>query len=852
MSVYFGDGSGGIVRSIALSSGFSPNDVGIGDINLDGNDDMVVANGASDNVSVFLGDGLGSFSANPNVPVGGNPFSIVIGDFNNDGAPDVAVANDSSNTVSVRAGDGLGGFSGSTELNAGAGPHSITVGDFNGDGKQDLVVVNIDGGGASTFLGRCVSPTPTPTPPSCLTQGFDDQNHGVPLGWFGNNLSSPLGFGNWFPGNIPEFPPQGGNSYTGADKFSASASENSTISNWMMSPVVDLRNGGRISFYTRTVSNPVRPDRLQLRLSVNGDSTDVGQSEFSVGDFSTLLLDINPDYSTSGYPSAWTRYDVDITGISEPAYGRIAFRYFVEHGGPTGPNSDYIGLDSFSYDAGTCVSPSPTITPTASSTPYVTPSSNPTPTNTPTATPTNSPSPVPTNTPTDTPTPTPRTCSSPGALDTTFDNDGKVTTAVLSFGDFARSVAIQTDGKIVAAGYSYNGSDYDFALVRYNIDGSLDTSFDDDGKVTTDFLSGDDAANSVAIQADGKIVAAGSVSGDFPLVRYNPDGSLDTSFDGDGKVTTDFLSGDDAANSVAIQSDGKIVAAGYSVDGSIYVFAFVRYNADGSLDTSFDDDGKVTTAVLPGAIARSVAVQADGKIVAAGSVSGDFALVRYNPDGSLDTSFDGDGTVTTAVLDGEDYARSVAIQADGKIVAAGSSWNGPGHGDDFALVRYNPDGSLDTSFDGDGKVTTPVGTLDDEANSVAVQPDGKIVVAGYGWNGTTVDFPLIGNFDFALARYNADGSLDTSFNGDGRVTTGVLSSDDYAFSVALQADGKIVAAGHSWNGSDGDFALVRYGIDFRDNADRNSDLYADEHTDIYTHRYADSDANQYPDRISRV
>ena len=155
-----------------------------------------------------------------------------------------------------------------------------------------------------------------------------------------------------------------------------------------------------------------------------------------------------------------------------------------------------------------------------------------------------------------------------GDLDTSFDSDGKVTTAIGSAMTLLRSVAIQSDGKIVAAGYSDNGSNYDFALVRYNTDGSLDTSFDSDGKVTTAIGSGNDSAFSVAIQSDGKIVAAGYsttvVTDDFALVRYNTDGSLDTSFDSDGKVTTAIGSGDDDAFSVAIQSDGKIVAAGYS------------------------------------------------------------------------------------------------------------------------------------------------------------------------------------------------------------------------------------------------------------------------------------------------
>jgi uncharacterized delta-60 repeat protein len=395
-----------------------------------------------------------------------------------------------------------------------------------------------------------------------------------------------------------------------------------------------------------------------------------------------------------------------------------------------------------------------------------------------------------------------------GDLDTTFDSDGKVTTAIGASGNEAYSVAIQSDGKIVAAGSSKNGSNYDFALARYNTDGTLDTNFGTGGKVITAIGSSTDVAESVAIQSDGKIVAAGfsnnGSNNDFALVRYNTNGTLDTTFDSDGKVTTAIGSANDRAYSVAIQSDGKIVVAGYSDNGSNDDFALVRYNTNGTLDTSFDSDGKVTTDIGSGDIAQSVAIQTDGKIVAAGfsnNVSNvDFTLVRYNTNGTLDTTFDSDGKVTTAIGSGTDVAYSVALQSDGKIVVAGYSNNGSNF--DFALVRYNTDGSLDTSFDSDGKVTTDIGGSDDRAFSVAIQSDGKIVVAGFSNN--------VSNVDFTLVRYNTDGTLDTSFDSDGKVTTAIGSASDFARSVAIQSDGKIVVAGYSDNGSNADFALVRY------------------------------------------
>jgi uncharacterized delta-60 repeat protein len=341
--------------------------------------------------------------------------------------------------------------------------------------------------------------------------------------------------------------------------------------------------------------------------------------------------------------------------------------------------------------------------------------------------------------------------------------------------------------------------------------GDLDTSFDNDGIQTTSIGSVQDIAYSVVMQSDGKIVAAGySDNGsnvDFAVVRYNTDGSLDTTFGTAGKVRTAIGSGSDVANSVVMQSDGKIVAAGYSYNGSNVDFAVVRYNTDGSLDTSFDLDGIVTTAVgSSNDTGRSVVVQSDGKIIVVGSSENltgiEFAVVRYNTNGSLDTSFDTDGKATTAVGSSQDQARSVVLQSDGKIVAAGFSANGSNF--DFAVVRYNTNGSLDTSFDTDGKVTTDVGLALDISNSVVMQSDGKIVAAGYSRNGS--------NDDFAVVRYDSNGSLDTTFSGDGIVTTAVGAGNDRGYSVAMQSDGKIVAAGYSYSGTKYDFAVVRYSI----------------------------------------
>jgi uncharacterized delta-60 repeat protein len=388
----------------------------------------------------------------------------------------------------------------------------------------------------------------------------------------------------------------------------------------------------------------------------------------------------------------------------------------------------------------------------------------------------------------------------PGDLDPTFDGDGKVITSLSPSSDIAFAVSIQSDGKIVLAGSCFNGADNDFCLARYNPNGSLDTSFDADGKVITPLDASNDTGSALAIQSDGKILVAGSCftgsTNDFCLARYNPNGNLDTSFDGDGKIFTPTGGG----RGVAIQSDGKIIVAG-SCSGD---FCLARYNPNGSPDASFGSDGKVITPTNGGGLA--VAIQSDGKIIVAGSCfsgSGvDFCMARYNSNGSLDTSFNADGKVITPL--GSPFAfdtgSAVAIQSDGKIVLAGSCITGFVY--DFCVVRYNSDGSLDTSFDGDGNVITHLGSPFSFASAfgVKIQSDGKIVVAG----------SCQGNFDedFCLARYNPNGSLDTSFDGDGKVITPIGTAGDVGWALAIQSDGKIVVAGSC----DGDFCVARFGV----------------------------------------
>jgi uncharacterized delta-60 repeat protein len=415
----------------------------------------------------------------------------------------------------------------------------------------------------------------------------------------------------------------------------------------------------------------------------------------------------------------------------------------------------------------------------------------------------------------------------PGALDNTFSSDGKVITAIGSNDEYGKALAVQSDGKIVVAGYSAGSAGYDFALLRYNSDGSLDNSFGTGGIVLTDLGSSADEAYSVLLQPDGKILAAGKGSAtftddpttyDFALVRYNSDGSLDNTFGTGGKVLTDIgMLSSDRCYSAVLQNDGKIVLAGYSGNASSSDFALVRYSSTGSLDPAFGTGGIVLTD-FGGTRdeSHSVAIQGDGKIVAAGfsenASAYDMALARYNTDGTSDNSFDTDGKLLTDFGSPYDYALSVVIQNDGKIVAGGYT-NYSASSYDFALARYNSNGSPDNSFDSDGKLTTDLAAgSSDMAAALAIQNDGKILAAGRSSSTAT-------GFDFALLRYNIDGSPDNTFDSDGIVTTDFPgpNNGDYANAIALQSDGKIVLAGEKGQNLSStsfvwDIAVARYNV----------------------------------------
>ncbi len=394
-----------------------------------------------------------------------------------------------------------------------------------------------------------------------------------------------------------------------------------------------------------------------------------------------------------------------------------------------------------------------------------------------------------------------------GGLDPAFGGDGKVQTPLTGAGGGA--VAVQPDGKIVVAGFAEVGSSDDFALARYNADGSLDETFGTGGTVTTGFTADSrDEGLDVAVQTDGKIVVVGrsaatGVSFDFALARYTTSGSLDPSFDGDGKVTTDFGGGLASARAVVMQPDGKILVVG-ETDAD---FALARYDTDGSLDATFGTGGKTTSDFTGGDIGHAVALMADGRFVVAGAgttgIEKDFAVVRYDADGSVDGSFGINGHAT-ADIGGVDEAFGVVVEPDGRIVAAGSIDALPGAiGVDFALARFNPDGSLDAGFGSGGKVTTNFTAGRDRGAALTRQPDGKLVLVGLTTSGS-----FAAN-NFALARYRGDGSLDAGFGLDGKLTIDIAGGNAAAEGVAIQADGKIVAAGTTSGAGGVGFAVVR-------------------------------------------
>jgi uncharacterized delta-60 repeat protein len=372
--------------------------------------------------------------------------------------------------------------------------------------------------------------------------------------------------------------------------------------------------------------------------------------------------------------------------------------------------------------------------------------------------------------------------SQDGTLDPTFSTDGKAFANAPSLNADWGETIVTPEGKVIIVGKAANCCGYDIAVARFNADGTLDNTFDGDGVLVFDFGLAPNVweyPHTVAVQPDGKIIIGGVANQDLALVRLNNDGSFDNTFDGDGKVTT-HIAGVDEIYSIVLQNDGKIVAAGSS-SGGTQDMVVARYLSNGTLDNTFDGDGIAIAPFGPSVdIAYSVMLQPDGKIVIAGASGGNFALARYLPNGSLDPLFGTGGLVTTDFGAG-DAAYSIALQPDGKIVAAGVS--------EFtiAVARYLPDGTLDNTFDGDGRVIGDFSTFD-QAYSVVVQTDGKIVIGGTSNNGPLGD-------DFMLWRLLSNGTPDPTLDTDGLLLIDMGGGEAYA--TVTGSGNKLVIGGYS-------------------------------------------------------
>ncbi|MFK7896673.1 MAG: LamG-like jellyroll fold domain-containing protein, partial [Myxococcota bacterium] len=376
-------------------------------------------------------------------------------------------------------------------------------------------------------------------------------------------------------------------------------------------------------------------------------------------------------------------------------------------------------------------------------------------------------------------------------------------------------VVIQPDGKLVglaSANTAESGQDIDYALVRYNTDGTLDTSFGTDGYVYNAVTANNELPASILLQPDGKILVAGGYSPtsslDSIIMRYDTNGDLDTSFAGDGMLTFDVsVTSTDYIEDMVLQDDGGIVVTGYATfSGDEQIFA-ARIDSNGVLDTTFDGDGvRVLMLTTNDDRGNAIALQPDGKILIAGqSENGtdrDLVVLRLNVDGSDDTSFNGDGVFA---YDGGnwDTAQAITVDAGGRIVVGGLSYGTSNY--DSVVLRLNPDGELDENFGTTGISTVAAGSPHEQVDAIAIQADGKIVVAGSAYNGS--------NNDLSIFRLDVDGQLDSSFDGDGLVRNNLNGATDAIKTLVIDEDGTIIVAGNTSIDSAGTAFIARYGAD---------------------------------------
>ena len=394
-----------------------------------------------------------------------------------------------------------------------------------------------------------------------------------------------------------------------------------------------------------------------------------------------------------------------------------------------------------------------------------------------------------------------------GQLDPTFGQDGRAT--ALSQGSVGYAVLIDANGRAVTAGYTLTGRP-DFVVARFLQNGTLDTAFGDQGRSILD-LGGADYAYAIAFQADGKIILAGESDGGgrsrIALARFNGNGSLDPGFGGgDGYVLTSFGKDQQAANAVTVTPNQKIVAAGFTSAGVNARSAIVRYGYGGGLDPSFGGDGRVSFDLSSSDEQFEAISWGDGHYVLAGysevNLTPAFSVAEVTTAGKMNTGFSGNGFTTTNVSLGADVGYDMIQQPDGKIVVAGHVGNDSR--DDWGVTRYLTDGRLDRTWGTTGRVITSFGKSFDVAYGIALQTNGKIVVAGRVHRTAT-------GSDFGVVRYNADGSINLPFGTDGKTTTDFAAGDDGARGVVIRgSNGKILVIGDATKDGVRRIALARY------------------------------------------
>ena len=384
-----------------------------------------------------------------------------------------------------------------------------------------------------------------------------------------------------------------------------------------------------------------------------------------------------------------------------------------------------------------------------------------------------------------------------GDLDSAFGVFGVATTNDIGAGvDHAYAMTLDPTGRIVMVGSASDGAGLNFGISRFLPGGTLDPAFGIGGATMFDLGSDFDIAYAVAVQPDGRIIVAGRAEQDWTtdmaIIRLNDDGSLDSSFAENGVRWADFGPGSDYARSILLRGDGRVIVVGYAHDGSTFHTAVVQLLADGSFDGSFSGDGRIMLMLSPEHDATTAAILLpDGRILLAGNAGdpSDFFVARMNTDGTLDTSFGVGGVSTADALGTNDVGLGLAIGSDGRIVVSGSAHIGLGY-HRFAVARFLQNGSPDTTFSTDGVTTATPGPLSNQGAGSVVQPDGKVLMCG------NTNIPS--NSNFGIVRFNVDGSLDTTFSADGMLAMEVAPYGNYAWSVALQGGG-ILVGGSSTN-----------------------------------------------------